>query len=194
MGAMAELSAEQRSALPMTWIDRLFARMEDRYGKLWSDRYGMAPRDRLLQTWAEDLSDLTREELIAGVNACRDIRLPPTLPEFRGLCRPPINYEAAFLDAVEQMRLREHGRDKWPSRAVFWAAVALGGDLCRFPYPALQNRWKAALDAKLRDSGLPEIPARLDCLPAPGGITTKAVARDALAQIRALIKKMSAPV
>lgn len=182
------------SAMRSAWIDRLFDRLAAMYGARFADMWRGASMATVKATWAEDLGDYTVEEIKQGIEACKRKEWPPTLPEFLTMCRPPVNYEAAFLEAVEQMRLRETGADKWPSKALFWAAAALGGDLSRFPYPALQSRWKAALDAKLRDSGLPEVPPRMDALPAPGGITTKAVARDALEQIRALTKRMTAPI
>lgn len=78
------------SALPDAWVEKLFQLMEDRYGSLWADRYGAFPRDRVKRTWGSDLADMSRDELARGAEACRDRRYPPTLPEFRALCRKEI--------------------------------------------------------------------------------------------------------
>jgi len=110
--------------LPATWVDRLFEKMEDRYGSLWSQRYAGIPQERMMNTWAEDLGDLTRQQLINGMNACREHRFPPTLPDFRMLCvQLPIDPYTAYMEAVEQhgVRLRS-GRDTWSHPAVFWTA------------------------------------------------------------------------
>ncbi len=165
-------STVKSSALPDAWIERIFQRMEDRYGALWADRYGAFPRARVMRSWAEDLADMSRDELTRGVAACRDRKFPPTLPEFRELCRPALDYERAFIEAVEQMRKRETGGDNWSIAAVYWAAVKLGSDLSDYPYPSIKGRWMAALDEAIegiRTGKLPAaVPQRREALPAPG--------------------------
>ena len=105
-------SPESRCALPDAWVRRIFERMEDRYGDLWAQRFGGVPKDRLMRTWAEDLSDLSGEEIACGLRACRDHKFVPSLPDFRALCRPPIDFDGALLEAIEQMARRESGRDR----------------------------------------------------------------------------------
>lgn len=197
---LAEQSATspaKLSALPDHWVERLFQRMEDRYGSMWADRYGAFPRERVKRSWAEDLADISRDELTRGVSACRDRKFPPTLPEFRELCRPALDYERAFIEAVEQMRKREHGEDRWSSPAVFWAACKLGGDLRAYPWQSIRGRWQAALDEAidgLRTGKTPaEIPPRREALPAPGQTSVSPeVARQRLAEIRdSLAAKMA---
>jgi hypothetical protein len=185
---MPTSSTSTPNALPDAWIERLFNRMEDRYGSLWAERYGAFPRARVMRTWAEDLADMSRDELARGVAACRDRKYPPTLPEFRELCRPSIDYEQAFLEAVEQMRKRATGEDVWSTPAVYWAATKLAGDLQAHPYASLKGRWQAALDEavqSVRTGKLPaEVPKRRDALPAPGrSIVPPEVARQRLAEI-----------
>lgn len=182
----------QSSAMPSAWIDRLFDRLAAMYGARFADMWRGASMATIKATWAEDLGDYTVEEIKQGIEACKRKEWPPTLPEFLTMCRPPINYETAFLEAVEQMRLRETGTDKWSRPALYWAAHTIGGDLMRFAYRDLQSRWRAALDASMSRSD--PVPPRLDALPAPGGISTPEVARAAMAQIRALTKRMTAPI
>lgn len=163
------------SVLADSWVENIFQRMEDRYGSLWADRYGSFPRDRVKRTWAKDLADLSRDELVRGVAACRDAKFPPTLAEFRAMCRPTLDYERAFLEAVEQMRRRESGKDAWSAPAVYWAAARIGKDVQASAYAAIKARWHAALDeamADIRKGALPaEVPQRREALPAPGRIS-----------------------
>lgn len=158
--------------LPDAWTEKLFNVMEDRYGSLWVDRYGAFPRPRVMQTWGSDLADMSREELARGVDACRDRRFPPSLPEFRELCRPAIDYERAFIEAVEQQRLRESGKDAWSSPVIYWAAASIGNDLHNHHYGAVSKRWAAAMDKardRIKSRELPnEVPARREALPAHG--------------------------
>ena len=169
--ALAELSGTSQasqSALPDTWIEKLFQKMEDRYGDLWATRYGSFPRSRVKQTWAEDLGDLSGEEVARGVAACRSAKFPPTLPEFRALCRPPIGFEIAFHEAVQQMSARESGKDRWTSPAIFWAAVTIGAfDLRNGSWQSLEKRWRKVLQAEIDKGEWQPIPVRAVALPAP---------------------------
>jgi len=74
-------------SLPEAWIDWLFMKFEARWGALWIDRYSAVNVDVLVETWAEDLGDLTQEQLRAGYLASRDLKFPPTIGEFRALCK-----------------------------------------------------------------------------------------------------------
>lgn len=159
-------STATRSALPDAFVERIFQRMEDRYGALWADRYGAFPRERVMRTWAEDLADLSRDELVRGMTACKDRKFPPTLPEFREMCRPPIDAEAAYSEAVEQMRHRERGEDRWSHPAIFWAAANVGSfDLRNGTWGSLKSRWTKALQSELDKGHWPEIPPRVPELP-----------------------------
>lgn len=192
MSAILPANAQSSiECLPGAWMEKLFNVMEDRYGSMWADRYGAFPRARVMQTWGRDLADMTRDELAHGVEICRDLRFPPTLPEFRELCRPSINHERAFIEAVEQQRLRETGKDKWSSPVIYWAAVSIGKDLQNHPYSAISKRWAAALD-KVRDriklGELPnEVPPRMEALPSPGKTT---ISQEQATENIALMKAM----
>lgn len=159
-------STATRGALPDAFVERIFQRMEDRYGALWADRYGAFPRDRVMRTWAEDMADLSRDELVRGMTACKDRKFPPTLPEFREMCRPPMDAEAAYAEAVEQMRRREKGEDRWSHPAIFWAASNVGSfDMRNGTWGSIKSRWTKALQAELEKGHWPEIPPRVPELP-----------------------------
>lgn len=186
------VSTVNSSALSDAWIERIFQRMEDRYGSFWVDRYGAFPRSRVMRTWAEDLADMTRDEISRGVSACRDSKFPPTLPEFRQLCRPSLDYERAFIEAVEQMRLRKTGDDAWSNPAVYWATAKIGRDLAAHPYQAIKGRWTAAIDEAIEDIRTGKLPASVprfrEALPSPGQCrVTPEVAKRRLAEIRDIL-------
>lgn len=158
--------------LPDAWVERLFARLTAIYGARLADLWRGADLEEVKEVWAVELADLTGEEIARGLAACRDRKFPPTLPEFRELCRPPIDFEAAWREAVEQMRLREQGLDRWSSPAIYWAAARIGSwDMRHSSYPSIAKRWQAQLAKALeeqRAGALPDIPPARPTLPAPG--------------------------
>lgn len=170
-------------------IEKIFQTMEDRYGTLWAARYGAMPRERVKRTWAEDLADVTPAELADGLRRCRDVKFPPTLPEFRELCRISNDHEAAYWHAVTQMANRDRGVDQWASPAVFWAAVRMWPELRSQPYAAIKRRWAATLDsvaAEIQAGTLQaSIPPRREPLPAPVVVPmTRDAAKARLAELR----------
>ena len=169
--AYAELSGtspESPCALPDRWVERIFQRMEDRFGDLWATRYGAFPRERVKQTWAEDLADLSPDEIARGMDRSKSAKFPPTLPEFRLMCRPPIDFEDAFVEAVRQMAERDSGRDKWSSPAIFWAAVTIGSfDLRNGTWATLEKRWRKVLQAEIDKGEWQPVPERVIALPQP---------------------------
>ena len=177
-------------------IDHLFNKLDGLYPHRW--RSAFANEHAIAnwrQAWAEGFCEenLTLNEIRAGISACRRLfDWPPSFAEFAKACRPAIDYERAFLEAIEQMRKRETGDDVWSSAAVFWAACKLGGDLRAHPYHAIKGRWHAALDDAIdgvRTGKLPsEIPPRMNALPAPGKTTVPPeIARERIAQINAIL-------
>jgi hypothetical protein len=174
-------------------IDHLFNRLDGLYPNRWRAAFANQQAiDNWRVAWAEGLAEegITFAEIKRGLVECRRrFDWPPSFAEFLKACRPAPDYEAAFLEAVEQMRLREAGQDRWSSPAVYWAAAKLGADLSAHPYEAIKNRWRAALDEAIegvRTGKLPgEVPKRMGSLPAPGQCAVPPeVARQRLAEIR----------
>lgn len=58
------------------------------YGHRWVSSYGPDDSD---DTWLRGLGGITPREVAAGLSACVDRAdpWPPTLPEFRAMCRTP---------------------------------------------------------------------------------------------------------
>lgn len=165
VASMRELSMPKR----IEWIERMFARFAAYYGARFHDMWGGQRLDDVLAIWADELADFTPEEVTRGVAAARQAKFPPTLPEFIAMCRPGLDAEAAFGEAVQQMALRDQGRDRWSHPAIYWAAVTVGAfDLRNASWSAIKVRWARVLQAELAKGEWPPVPPRLDALPAPG--------------------------
>lgn len=69
-------------------IARLWQRMAAIYGHKWVSSYGADDAD---DTWLRGLGGITPNEVAGALSACveRGDPWPPTLPEFRALCRAP---------------------------------------------------------------------------------------------------------
>lgn len=76
--------------LPRHLIEELFRKFLLRYGRLWTDRYaGLdVTANEVVEEWASELAGFTEAEIRRGLDGCRTLKFPPTLPEFSALCRP----------------------------------------------------------------------------------------------------------
>lgn len=176
-------------------MEHLFSRLEIKYPRLWRQSFD-GPRS--VQTWKEVWAETFEREGItpADVKAGLDnvTRLypdfPPTEGQFLRCCRPPVDYEAAFCEAANQLRLREDGLDKWSHPAIYWASVTIGAfDMRNASYPAIKGRWIAALDAALANRPYVEVPPPRVALPAPGKCSVPPEeAKRRIAELRAKLK------
>lgn len=168
MGAVVrlrELSTDRQGE----WVDRLFGRLSAMYGARFADMWAGLDLAMIKAAWAEDLGDLATDEIARGVAACKQRDWPPTLPEFLGLCRPALDPEQAYYEAVQQMALREQGRDRWSHPAIYWSAVTIGAfDMRNASWSAISKRWSRVLQAELAKGEWPEVPERMAALPSPG--------------------------
>lgn len=176
-------------------IDHLFNRLDGLYPHRWRSAF---PNEQAIANWriawAEGLAaeGITPEEVKRGLEACRSqFEWPPSLAEFVKACRPPIDFEAAYREACEQMRLREIGCDRWSHPAIYWAAVSIGSfDLRNSTWGNIKTRWTAALRAELDKREWPEIPPRREALPQPGKVTIpQEEARRRIAAMRDMIAR-----
>lgn len=159
-----------------TLIDQLFNRLDGMYPQRWRSAFADTNAIRnWREAWADALADerITPQQVADAVRACRrKYDWPPSLTEFLKLCSPPVDHEAAFREAVEQMRQRDNGTDKWSSPAVYWAAVEFGSwELRQASWDRAKARWTRILDEQLAKGELPPVPPRMDALPAPGKAT-----------------------
>lgn len=75
--------------LPESWVDRIFLKMQGRYGSLFIDRWKGCDMANVKETWAEELGGFRdRPDCIAyALKTLADQQFPPTLPEFLAACR-----------------------------------------------------------------------------------------------------------
>jgi hypothetical protein len=110
--------------------------MVSHYGARFADAWRGCDMEAVKADWALELGHYSPAELRRGVEGLKTRDWPPTLPEFLKLCRPPIDPEAAFAEAVREMRKRiDNGLDEWSRPEIFWAAQSIGWfDLTSQPF------------------------------------------------------------
>jgi hypothetical protein len=105
------------SALPVSWIDKIFGHMGAYYGSLFADRWKDCDIAEVKRVWAESLANFSdnpecfKASLRSMIDECQ---FPPTLPEFVALCRkhyvrPPMQ-QAALPNLGHQPLSRDEGR------------------------------------------------------------------------------------
>ncbi|WP_033474887.1 hypothetical protein [Bordetella bronchiseptica] len=179
---------EAAQALPTPWVKKLFQRFAAMYGDKLPKMWGRVPEDEMHAIWAEDLAGYTGEEISVGLQACKQREWPPTLPEFLRLCRPWMNPEVAYHEAVHGMSCRRRGETgNWSHPAIYWAAVATGThDLLNSTYGSIKQRWEKSFSDELSKGNWSDIPPVRSALPAPGQtMATKAEAAAALQRMGA---------
>lgn len=153
-----------KPALPDSWVERIFDRMQGMYGSLWVDRWRTGETveragrvfDRGLlnakATWAQELGGFAEqpERIQRALESCRSKSLPPTLPEFVELCRqqvaeqlvalpPPVpdaQKRAANIERAASIRIRESGDREW---ARHLRRLYLAGERLRPPQIAMAS-------------------------------------------------------
>jgi hypothetical protein len=183
-------STSTHQPLPISWVESLFKRMSWAYGSRFADMWAGVDPAELKQYWAHRLGELSNAELTTGYRALESRDWPPTLPEFIKLCRPNLDPEVAFHEALEQGRKRELGNpnepDVWSHAAIYWAWVKIGAfAIANQGYQVLRQRWMEVLREYADDPNLPPVPVKRQELPAPGKTRLQpARARELLAQLR----------
>lgn len=180
-------------------IDRLYNRLDGIYLQKWKNNF---PNPQAVENWktawSESMSraEITFQMAFDGTVRCQEQYpdWPPTLPQFVALCRAPLDYEAAFLEAVAQMHKRQFNEDLWSHPAIYWAAIDFGQfELRNSSYSQAANRWKRLLDKRIA-SACPSVepyraqltaPARNEAGKAVTSDEAKAMFREAFARLAA---------
>lgn len=157
-------------ALPEEVVEDLHNAMFFTYGKKYTDQWGGADPDRLMAFWARGLAGFTPHEIKRGIEALANKDWPPSLSEFKRLCRPAIDATVAYYEALEQGQKRERGEmGEWSSPAIYWAWLKIGAfDFNTLSYSQLKSRWEKVLGDELAKGVWERIPEPHIALPAPG--------------------------
>lgn len=177
---------ESSTSTPLqAWVEKLLRYMLAAYGKKFTDQWCMVEQRDIVEVWAEELEGLTHAELKAGKDALVDRVFPPTLPEFKRLCRPGVDPLKAYYEAVAGVQARfagEHG--EWSHPAIYHAAMPMAVELREQSYSQVKARWETALAQQLAKGAWEEIPIPMLQLTAPGQSTTSSEkARAAIAHL-----------
>lgn len=159
--------------IPEAWIEKLFSKMLLEYGKKFTDQWGMVATDDMIRHWANELAGYTGPEMAKGVAALSTKTFPPTLPEFKTMCRPPVDATRAYYEAVAGVQARITGEmGEWSHPAIYWAAMPMSTDLQQLGYSQVRPRWEAAFAAQMARTEWEPIPAPVLALTAPGKAST----------------------
>lgn len=116
------------SALPESWISKIFAKFEARYGSLFIDRWKDCNMANVRDTWAEELANFEDKPECIGyaLKVLATSKFPPTLPEFLEACRQAPRKEDPALRYVPTAEDEERARQAAASAAK--AIKKIGGD------------------------------------------------------------------
>lgn len=165
--------------------------MSEIFGTRWVATFG----ERASDTWRKVLAGLTPEEIARGIEHCATRYVgewPPTPGLFVRFCRPALDYDGAFLHAVEQLaRRRSEASQDWSypgirPEALFWATANLSGEMLTGTYDRLRSRWKHALDSAVGSTTLEPIPAMAPRI-AYRASCSKEIAERHIAEMRAML-------
>lgn len=146
----------------------MFHKMLLDYGKKFADQWAAADMDELIAHWARELAGYTGPEIKRGLAGLDSREWPPTLPEFKKMCRPPVNDMAAYYEALAGLEARGKGEiGEWSHPAIFWAASMLRVDLMSQTHAQIKDRWTALLKSQMERGDWAEIPPARVLLPAP---------------------------
>lgn len=154
--------------IPDSWIEKLFHQMLLAYGKKFTDQWGGADTDELIAHWGRELATYSGAEIKRGLDAMSSREWPPTLPEFKKMCRPPVNEMTGYYEAIAGLEARAKGEmGAWSHPAIYWSATLLRADLMSQTYAQVKDRWAALLKAQMERGEWAEIPKARVLLPAP---------------------------
>lgn len=170
MSNVVQISSTSTNPAPISWVEKLFDRMQALYGNKFIDMWRDTNIDLVKKLWAEEMGKLSADELKRGYAGLMARDWPPTLPEFVKACKPSIDPLVAYYEAVSGMQAREQGqKGQWSHPAIFWAAVKVSAyDLKHASYSQIKQRWEKALQDEMEKGELAAVPEPLPALPAPG--------------------------
>lgn len=130
----------------MRWVEDLFSRLGAILGSQFAHMLAGADVDRVKAEWAQALAGFTADEVALGVSSVRLRKFSPNLPEFLHLCRPSLEPEVAWGEAVDGLRSHERRRlFPWTHPAVFWAANEMAFEVRNGNFHQHRVRWAAVL-------------------------------------------------
>jgi hypothetical protein len=191
MTAISSLNTTDTKTLPVAWVERIFKLMTMYHGNRFADQFDGMNLGEVKQFWSEQLAEFTPDELKNGLYAAERTKWPPTLAEFKSMCRPELQYEVLYAEAARGIYARRMGSNfDWSHPAVFFAACDMAHEIMNDTYKANRTRWEACLDKAMsmhRQSPL-SVPEPFLSLPEP--VKNLDVGRKAMEGMRDVLAKM----
>lgn len=132
--------------MPISWVEDLFGRLSAILGGAMANVYASADPELVKAEWAQALVGFNREEVQRGLAACRTRKFAPNLGEFLCLCRPSLEPEVAWHEALLGLKAHSAGEAfTWSHPAVFWAGREFGYELRSSSFAAMRKRWEFRL-------------------------------------------------
>jgi hypothetical protein len=181
----------ENSSRNISPIDHLYNRLDGMYPNKFRANFAS---ESALQNWREawaeafDEERITGQDVANGLVACRkNYDWPPSLTEFLKACRPPINPDTAYYEAVEGLTARRKGdMGVWTHPAIFFASTPLAYDLLNSSYSQMKERWRDSLAKEIAKGAWGEIPRPHLALQAPGkNFASKEEAKQRISEIKA---------
>lgn len=152
--AQSATSPPTVSALPDTWISKIFSKFEARYGSLFIDRWRDCDMENVRETWAEELGNFEDKPECIGhaLKVLATSKFPPTLPEFLEACRNAPRKEAPSLRYVPTADDEERARQAAASAAKVIKKISGDGiDQHWATHPRSVTHLKFIFEAAARD-------------------------------------------
>lgn len=152
-------TAEREQPVPETWVERIFTRLTAQLGSKVADLYGGIDPAVVKTEWCEALAGFDPSEIARGIEACRTRVFAPTLGEFLRLCRPALDPEIAWIEAVAAMQERAQGKTgEWSHPAVYRAAHQMAYELRTGSFKDHRKRWEWLLNREFPKGWLLGVP------------------------------------
>lgn len=145
--------------LPTHLVEQLFQRLTAQLGAKIADLWAGVKPELVKAEWADGLAGFLDVELMRGLKACQGRIFAPTLGEFCRLCRPALDAEFAWLEAVDGMAARRAGgTGQWSHPAVYRAAAAMTFELQSRSFNECRRVWGYRLEREFANGWVEDVP------------------------------------
>lgn len=175
-------------SMPIAWVEKIFDQMLLTYGKKFTDQWGGSDPDKLIRFWCSGLAGYAGNEIKRGLSGLDVREWPPTLPEFKKMCRPSIDPLVAYYEVLNGLQERLKGEvGTWSHPAIFHASKGLQFDLLNQTYSQIKTRWENSLADQLQKGHWDEIAKPVLMI----ATSTTQASKDEAAKVLAKIEKQA---
>lgn len=163
----------------------LFQRIRGQLGNKFAEMFA-ADLPTALEEWAMGLVGFRQHEIDRGLTECSNRKFAPTLGEFKHFCRPTLDPQFAWLEAVDGIKARDKGETgEWSHPAVYRAVMAMSYDFRRGSFQQLRVQWERILTKEFENGwGDPVLPVPERVEHQPARTATAAFVREQVASLK----------